>query len=113
MLLGLIVAYPQPAAMSSSVEEGPVFVPPAKPPNAPKRLVGAGSPARRGNPFPPKPPPNIISTGPGPFAFAGVTSVIWMPTLIDGQAELSTLPTNCLATTGLMPTTRSVACVTT
>ena len=60
--------------MSISVEDGPAFVPP---PNAPKRFVGAGSPARRGSPPPPKnPPPNIISTGTGPLAFAGVTTFI-------------------------------------
>src|SRR5438094_7094367 len=113
MLLGLIVAYPQPAAMSISVEDGPAFVPPPNPPNGPKRFVGAGSPGRRGKPFPPKPPPNIISTGTGLFAFAGVTSVIWMSTLMAGQPALSTCPTNCFAATGMAPTTRSVACITT
>ena len=32
---------------------------------------------------------------------------------MDGQAELSTVPRSCLAMTALLPTTRSVACVTT
>src|SRR5258706_11271651 len=94
--------------MSISLEEGP-----ALPPGGPKpgRGAGAGSPGRRGRPPPPKNPPNIISTGTGPLAFAGVTSVIWISTLIDGQAELSTCPTSCLATTGSSPTTRSTAWV--
>ena len=47
---------------------------------------GAGNPAR----------PNIISTGTGPFAFAGVTSVMWMRTLIAGNDELSTSPDQVL-----------------
>ncbi len=36
-----------------------------------------------------------------------------MSTLMDGQAALSTCPTHCFAATGMAPTTRSVACVTT
>jgi hypothetical protein len=54
---------------------------------------GAGNPAR----------PNIISTGTGPFAFAGVTSVMWIFTLIAGYAELSTCPIRSLAITGVNP----------
>src|SRR2546427_9163133 len=107
MLPGLIVAYPQPAAINCSVEGGSAKLPP---PKAPKRLVGAGSPGRRGNPPPPK-PPNIISTGTGLFVSRGVTSVIWISTLIDGQAALSTCPTSCLALTGSSATTRSTAWV--
>src|SRR5262245_42150 len=107
MLAGRIVEYPHPAAISRSVEEGPALAPPPKPP---KRLVGAGSPGRRGNPLPPN-PPNIINTGTRPLAFDGVTSVIWTSTLIEGQAELSTCPTKCFALTGISPTTRSTAWV--
>src|SRR6185437_9718849 len=106
MLPGLMVAYPQPAEINCSVDDGPALFPP----NEPNRFVGAGSPGRRGKPPPPN-PPNIINTGTGSLAFAGVTSVIWISTLIDGQAELSTCPTSCFATTGTSPTTRSTAWV--
>src|SRR5258706_9182246 len=79
MLLGVIVAYPHPAAMSCAVEDGPA----AAPPKAPGRAGGAGAPAGLGRPPPPK-PPNIISTGTWPLALAGVTSVIWISTLMAG-----------------------------
>ena len=36
------------------------------------------------------PKPNIIITGTGLFASAGVTRIIWMSTLIAGKEELST-----------------------
>src|SRR5690242_18385191 len=106
MLPGLIVAYPQPSEINCSVEDGPATFPPKDA----NRFVGAGSPGRRGKPPPPN-PPNIISTGTGSLAFAGVTSVIWISTLMVGQAELSTCPTSCFATTGISPTTRSTAWV--
>ena len=44
--------------------------------------------------------PNIIITGTGPFALAGVTSVIWISTSIDGHDELSTCPTSCFSIDG-------------
>ena len=54
--------------------------------------------------------PNIISTGTGPFASAGVTSVIRKFTLIAGYDELSTRPTSSFAITGWNPTiSRSLA----
>src|SRR2546428_5597037 len=106
MLPGLRFAYPQPAPINCSVEGGSAKLPPPKP----ARGAGAGSPGRRGKPPPPK-PPNIIRTGAGLLAFAGVTNVIWISTLMAGQPELSTCPTSCLASTGISPTTRSTACV--
>src|SRR5579872_5503947 len=48
--------------------------------------------------------PNIIITGTGPLASAGVTKVIWMSTLMAGAAELSAWPTNWRAVTGCAPT---------
>ena len=51
-----------------------------------------------------RPPPNIIITGTGPLASAGVTSVIWMSTVMPGYAELSTWPTSTLPMVGLSPT---------
>src|SRR5262245_39187042 len=101
MLPGLIVAKPQPSAMSCSVAGGScgaggaagaggacpaVAVPPG--------AFGEGGPARPAPPGGPKPrpgnppgggggarlgslaPPNIIITGTGPFASFGTTSVI-------------------------------------
>src|SRR5215475_1200209 len=53
--------------------------------------LGAGNPAL----------PNIISTGTGPFAFAGVTSVMCNLTLIAGYDELSTVPIRSFAITGV------------
>jgi hypothetical protein len=49
------------------------------------------------------PPRKIIITGTGVVTSAGVTSVNCTSTAIDGQAELSTWPTNCLPTTGKLP----------
>src|SRR5205814_74116 len=46
---------------------------------------------------------NIIMTGTGPLALPGVTTVIWMSTLIDGHDELSTCPTICFSITGKTP----------
>src|SRR3954462_15285671 len=43
--------------------------------------------------------PNIIITGTGRVAAAGVTSVIWISTVIAGYAVLSTCPTNCFSMT--------------
>ena len=56
--------------------------------------------------------PNIIITGTGPCAFAGVTNVISIFTLIAGHAELSACPTSCFLTTGKTPTFSSVVLVT-
>src|SRR5215470_6979282 len=47
---------------------------------------------------------NIISTGTGPFALTGVTSIIDTSTLMAGYAELSTCPTSFFAITGVKPT---------
>ena len=46
------------------------------------------------------PLPNIISTGTFFVAFAGMTSAIWISTLIAGYDELSTCPISCFAITG-------------
>ena len=48
--------------------------------------------------------PNIIITGTGPFAAAGVTRLIWISTVIPGYDELSTCPVIIFATTGIVPT---------
>jgi hypothetical protein len=61
----------------------------------------------------PRPPPNIIITGTGPFASAGVTSVIWISTEIAGWDALSTRPTSCVPTTGRSPTIPLAVSVTT
>ncbi len=42
--------------------------------SAPCGWFGAGNPAR----------PNIMRTGTGPFAFSGVTSIMWMATVTAG-----------------------------
>ena len=52
----------------------------------------------------PERPPNIIITGTGLVALAGVTSVIWISTVISGCVELSTAPISSLPTTGRPPT---------
>ena len=44
-----------------------------------------------------------MSTGTGPCARAGSTSVMWIFTLIAGYAELSTSPMRSLAMTGVKP----------
>ena len=49
--------------------------------------------------------PNIIITGTAAVARAGVTSVIWISTLICGQRLLSTWPTICFSMAGSEPTT--------
>ena len=61
--------------------------------SSPRGSLGLGNPAR----------PNIMSTGTGPLAFAGVTTVMWILTLIAGYAELSTSPIRSLAMTGVKP----------
>src|SRR6185295_15602108 len=48
--------------------------------------------------------PNIIRVGTLLFASAGVTTVIWMSTVIAGYDELSTWPTSCFAMTGIPAT---------
>ena len=46
----------------------------------------------------------MIIAGTGPFASAGVTTTIWISTLICGSDELSTRPTNRFPITGCAPT---------
>jgi hypothetical protein len=46
------------------------------------------------------PPPNCMMIGTGPVAFAGVTSVMPMLTVMAGYEELSTRPISCLVITG-------------
>ena len=53
---------------------------PRAPPGAGPRPRGAGPPSATGS----VPPPNMIITGTGPLALAGVTSVIWMSTFSAG-----------------------------
>ena len=53
-------------------------------------------------------PPNIIITGTGLLAFAGVTTVIWMSTVISGYAELSTRADQLLADRPARPPTSNV-----
>src|SRR5436190_23841443 len=48
--------------------------------------------------------PNIIITGTGCLASAGVTNTIWISTPIAGCDELSTWPVSCFATTACLPT---------
>jgi len=52
--------------------------------------------------------PNIIMTGTGPLAFAGVTRIIRMPTSMDGYPELSRCPINCFPETEWGPTLASL-----
>src|SRR5215467_3016160 len=80
--------------------------------------LGASAPGGGGGgvKLPPRPPkfgrgalgsaakPNIIITGTGPFASAGVTTLIWISTSIEGYDELSTWPLSIFATTGYLPT---------
>src|SRR5437764_807477 len=48
--------------------------------------------------------PNIIIRGTGFRTQAGVTTTIWISTLISGQALLSACPVTSFATTGYGPT---------
>src|ERR1019366_2201012 len=82
-------AAPRPAAGGAPTAAG---APAPNPPNPP----AAPAVCRLGNPR----PPNIITTGTGPFASAGTTSVIWISTLIAGKDELSTWPVSALPITG-------------
>src|SRR6185503_3132807 len=93
MLAGLIDAYPQPSAISCCCAGGSA-------PGAAPRPVGAVGVIVGRAPA----PLNIIITGTGPFASAGVTTVIWMSTEISGNEELSTCPTSCFPMTGYEPT---------
>ncbi len=61
--------------------------------SSPRGSLGLGNPAG----------PNIMSTGTGPEARAGSTSVMWILTLMAGYAELSTSPIRSLAMTGVNP----------
>src|ERR1017187_6174279 len=102
MLPGLIETYPQPSAISCSLAGGSL-------PGAGVNVPGSGGVCP--NPGNPR-PPNIIITGTGPVACAGVTRIIWTSTLIKGSSELSTWPTSCLPTTGWEPTVASTVFVT-
>ena len=83
--------------------------PGAPPRPGPKpRAGGGGVPGAGGMP---ERPPNIIITGTGLAAFAGVTSVIWISTVISGYGELSTAPISSLPTTGRPPTVESLGAV--
>src|SRR3974390_283269 len=97
-LTGFSIAYPQPSAMSCTVAGG------SGPAMAAKRAKAAGSGAdgRAAR-------PNIIITGTGVLTQAGVTTTIWMSTLID---ELSTCPVSSFATTGYGPTVSLTVLVT-
>src|SRR5438128_7476509 len=114
MLLGLIVAYPHPSAISCSMAGGSagadgaaVGAPPPVPPRpGPKpRAAGGGVPGAGGIP---DRPPNIIITGTGVAAFAGVTTVMWISTVISGNAELFAAAIRTLPTTG-RPTTSTAS----
>src|SRR4249919_3055980 len=111
MLPGLIVAYPHPSAISCSIaggSDGAGGAPPGRPgpadppPVGPKPRAGAGGAPGAGGI--PERPPNIIVTGTGRAAFAGVTRVIWISTVRSGYAELSAAPISSLPTTGRPPT---------
>src|SRR5258707_1218219 len=111
MLPGLIVAYPHPSPMSSPVPAGPGGAdggPGPRGPDPPRpgpkpRAASGGVPGSGGIP---DRPPNIIITGTGLAAFAGVTTVIWISTVISGNAELSAVPISSLPTTGRPPTSK-------
>ena len=93
MLAGLIDAYPHPAAISCCAElGGPDGV-----------SVGGGDGGSAAL-------PNIIKVGTLPLALAGVTTVIWMSTVIAGYDELSTWPTSCFAITGMPATCAFTVC---
>src|SRR5262245_5581845 len=106
MSAGKIVADPQPASNSFSEVEGPGG---PKPRPNPPRGPPATCPLRRPNP---KLKPYIMSTGTGPFASFGVTSVMERFTSIDGHAELSTCPCRCFSTAAVLPTVVSRVSVT-
>src|SRR5262249_28616081 len=115
MLLGTMIAYPHPLAITSSCHDGPRAGPNGPPPPLVSAffitafLAAAPGPPGRG----PKPPkPKSIITGTGPVASAGVVSVNWMSTVISGYDELSTCPTSRLVMTGLSPTLSLVVAVT-
>src|SRR5580704_4483681 len=77
-------------------------------------VAGGSAPAPAGTPAPARPaegavpgggppPLNMIITGTGPLAAAGVTSVNRMSTSTDVYDELSRCPTSCFRTTGSVP----------
>src|SRR6516164_10483474 len=110
MLLGLIVAYPHPSAISCSVAGGSAgedgrasgLAAPALPrPGLTPRAADGGAPGAGGIP---ERPPNIIITGTGSARFAGVTTVNAISTVASGKAELSAVPISSLPTTGRPPT---------
>ena len=90
MLPGLIVAYPHPSAISCSVAGGSdgAAAPPGAEPwrRRPKpRAGGGGAPGAGGIP---DRPPNIIIIGTGLPRSAGVTTVIWISTVMSGYARV-------------------------
>src|SRR5262245_2807011 len=92
---------PPAAAGATAALEGAA---PARPPPEPVGAAPAGAAhgfgvAFGGIGFGP-PLPNCITTGTGPFALAGVTSVKPIFTAIAGYEALSTRPTSCFVTTG-------------
>src|SRR5664279_2133206 len=112
MLPGLMVAKPQPSAMSCSIAGGSALAGGA---TGPRPAAGAPRPGNTGagNATSGMPrPPNIIITGAGPLASAGTTSVIWISTCISGYDEWSTWPSNCFPTTARLPTLASTDLVT-
>src|SRR5450759_4360223 len=94
MLPVLRMAYPHPLASTCCCQVGPAGPRPPPGPPAP----GGSGPRAAPRPGPKPPPPNSMITGTGPAALAGVVNANWMSTVICGYAELSTWPTNCLAT---------------
>src|SRR5271157_1467917 len=91
MLVGLMMAYPQPFARTCCCQVGPV-----------------GTGPRPG----PRTKPNSMITGTGPGALAGVVKVNWISAVICGYDELSTWPTSFLAITGTSPLFSLVALTT-
>src|SRR6266542_4911821 len=113
MLPGLIVTTAHPSAINCSIAGGSTFAGGAAGPR----------PAPGGPPLPGNTgagnatsgmlrPPNIIIAGAGDFAWAGITTVIWISTLISGYDALSTCPRSCFPITGCEPTIASADLVT-
>src|SRR5678815_3280597 len=115
--------------MICSLADGGAFPPPGAPPRgaagaAPRPACGNGAAAPRAAPgnvhavvvgtpagaVPP--PPNIRTTGTGPFALFGVLSVASIVTFNSGYAELSTRPTSCFVMIGTLAVTPSVVLAT-
>src|SRR5215472_14197614 len=74
ILAGFSVAKPQPLASTCACQLGPGSEPCCE------GATAAGAP---------RPPPNTVMTGMGPFALAGVLRESWMSTVMAGYDELS------------------------